>query len=362
MLSDTGSARRQTRLYFLWLSLGLFAAHQLVELLIAVLRHHHALDTCYWDCKWYAGISEYGYSLNADAVKHQANWAFFPLFPMLVLGAKTVTTLSVPLASVLLGKLFFILSIYAFIEFATRYAEQVPPLCAGMVAALSPYAIYGNTGYTEPLFLLLTCVFFIFLKERNYLGCGLVGAALSATRVPGILVALPYAVVVVQLFWSAPRDKQLEMVLGGLLIPLGLALFMLHLYQVTGDALAFVHVQKAWGRPPMGNPLSVMAEGFQRGNIHLIWALMSLTAVLIALYLMFTGYLTLGVFSLFCTLIPLATGLQSMPRYIWWQAPILLVLARVVSRRPLAYALMPIFLMGLAYMYMAWMAVKAWVV
>jgi hypothetical protein len=362
MWGESGGSRRNVRLYFLWLSLGLFAAHQLVELLIAVVRNHHALDTCYWDCKWYAGITQGGYAPDADSDKHQANWAFFPLFPMLVLALKTVTTLPVPLASVLLGKLFFVLSIYAFIEFAARYCEQVPPLCAGMVVALSPYAIYGNTGYTEPLFLLLTCVFFIFLKERNYLGCGLVGAALSATRVPGILVALPYAIVVAQQFWSSPRGKQMEMVLGGLMIPLGLAMFMLHLYQVTGDALAFVHVQKAWGRPPMGNPFSVIVEGFQHGNTRLIWALMSLTALLIALYLMVTGYLTLGVFSLACTLIPLATSLQSMPRYIWWQAPILLVLAKVIGRRPLGYVLMPIFLMGLAYMYVAWMAVKSWVV
>ena len=361
MMVEGEGSRRHERLYVLWLSLGLFVAHQLIELLIAIIYHHHVLETCYWDCKWYAGISQHGYAEVANAKNHQANWAFFPLFPLLALLLNALTTLSIPLASVLLGKLLFLFSIYAFIEFSTRYSAQVPPLCAGLVVALSPYAIYGNTGYTEPLFLLLTCVFFIFLKERKYLACGLVGALLSATRVPGVFVALPYAIVVALQFLPASREEKLEMVLGGLLIPLGLALFMLHLHAVTGDALAFIHVQKAWGRP-LSDPLSVIVGGFERGKIHLIWASMSVLALLAALFLIFTRQLTLGLFSLFCTLIPLLTGLQSIPRYIWWQAPILLVLAQVISRRATMIVLMPIFMLGLAYMYIAWMAVKSWAV
>ncbi len=361
MMFEGEGSRRHERLYALWLSVGLFAAHQLIELLVAFAYHRHVLDVCYWDCKWYAGISLHGYAQTATAANHQANWAFFPLFPLLVVLINAATSLSIPLVSVLLGKVLFLFAIYAFIEFSKRYSERVPPLCAGMIVALSPYALYGNTGYTEPLFLLLTCVFFVFLKDRRYLACGLVGALLSATRVPGIFVALPYAIVVAQQFLPASREQKLEMVLGGLLIPLGLALFMLHLHAVTGDALAFIHVQKAWGRP-LSNPWSVIVGGFAQGKIHLIWALMSVLALAASLFLIFTRRLTLGLFSLFCTAIPLWTGLQSMPRYIWWQAPILLVLANVISRRATMIVLMPIFVLGLAYMYIAWMAVKSWVV
>lgn len=360
MFRLTGSGRDR-RLGIVWLSAGFFAAHQLFELLLAVAYHRPFLETCHWDCKWYGSISQGGYALSAGAANHQTNWAFFPLFPLLVGLLMSATAMPVALASVLLGKVFFLCAIYAFTRFAQRYSEQMPPWHAGFVAAFSPYAVYGDAGYTEPLFLLLTCVFFVCLLDRRYLACGVVGALLSATRVPGILVALPYAIVAAREFLPANAEQRVEMVLGGLLMPLGLALFMLHLYAVTGDALAFVHVQKAWGRP-LSDPLSVVVAGFAKGTIHLEWALMSTLAVALAVYLMFTHRLILGIFSLFCTLIPLSSGLQSMPRYIWWQAPILLVLANLMRRRAARVVLIPLFLLGLAYMYVAWMANKSWAV
>lgn len=362
MLLQIADARRQQRLRILYLVGGLFVAHQLLELLIALIAHHPFLGTCHWDCHWYVGIAQDGYAAAAVTENHQTNWAFFPLFPLLVAAVKAATAMPYALAAVILGKILFLFAIYAFIEFAGRYSEGLSPVFAGLVVALNPYAIYGNAGYTEPLFLLLTCVFYILLKDRRYLACGLVGALLSASRVPGILVVLPYAIVVAEHFSAADRDRRMEMLLGGCLIPLGLALYMLHLYHVTGDALAFVHVQKAWGRP-LGNPLLVIAAGFAKGNIHLVWAAMSLLALLASLYLIYRRRLALGVFSLCSTLIPLSTGLQSMPRYLWWQAPLLLVLAGIIGRNRLARAvLLPVFLLGLVYMYIAWMAVKSWTV
>ena len=341
---------------------GLFVLHQLIEWLIALAGHHPFLGTCHWDCHWYVGIARDGYATAAVNENHQTNWAFFPLFPLLVGAVKVATAMSYELAAVVLGKLLFLFAIYAFIEFASRYGEGLSPLYAGLVVALNPYAVYGNAGYTEPLFLLLTCVFYILLKQRRYVACGLIGALLSASRVPGILVVLPYAIVLAERFTAAGTEERIEMLLGGCLIPLGLALYMLHLYHVTGDALAFVHVQKAWDRP-LGNPLLAIADGLTKGNIHLVWAAMSLLALLASLYMIYRRQLTLGVFSLFSTLIPLSTGLQSMPRYLWWQAPLLLVLAGIIGRYRVArVVLLPVFLLGLVYMYVAWMAVKSWTV
>jgi hypothetical protein len=163
-----------------------------------------------------------------------------------------------------------------------------------------------------------------------------------------VLVAVSYALVVLPQLRAATWEQRKEMLLGGLLIPLGMGLFMLHLYRLTGDALAFLHVQKAWGRI-FGNPLTVIAGGIHKGTIHLDWALMSLGAVLAAL-----------LFSLLSVLIPLSSGLQSMPRYIWWQAPLLLLLAQAMKWRAIRLVLIPLFIAGLAYMYLAWMMVKSW--
>lgn len=358
---EAGRSSGEERLRAFYLAGCFFAAHQCVELLVALAAHHDFWQTCHWDCPRYVTISHFGYPTSMTASDHMENWAFFPLFPLLVHLAYTVLPLSWETAAVLTGKLLFFGAIYAFIQFVKAYDTSIAPLYAAFVVALNPYTVYGNSGYTEPLYLLLVCVFFIFLQQRKYLACGIAGALLSATRVPGILVMLPYALVVAQQFRQADTERRMEMLIGGLLIPAGLAMFMLHLYGAMGDALAFAHVQKAWGRST-GNPLAVIAKGIGEGTIHLDWALMSVAALAGAVFLMLTQRMALGVFSLCSTLVPLSSGLQSMPRYIWWQAPLLLVVASGMQWKPARYIFVPVFMAGLVYFYVAWMAGKSWTV
>jgi len=358
-LLDAKPSSAAFRLEAWMLALAVFVLHQLIEWLVAVLFGHRMFDTCSWDCLRYVAIAEHGYPAAPTVVDHMENWAFFPLFPLLIRATAMVSTLPAPVAAIVLGKLLFLGSIYAFILFAGKYRESTPAYYAALIVALSPYAVYGNSGYTEPLFLLLSCIFFVFLKDRRYLACGLIGMLLSASRVQGVLVAVSYALVVLPQLRAATWEQRKEMVLGGLLIPLGMGLFMLHLYRLTGDALAFLHVQKAWGRI-FGNPLTVIADGIHKGTIHLDWALMSLGAMLAALLLIVLRDTALGVFSLLSVLIPLSSGLQSMPRYIWWQAPLLLLLAQAMKWRAIRLVLIPLFIAGLVYMYLAWMMGKSW--
>ncbi|GAN61510.1 hypothetical protein ACI01nite_00040 [Acetobacter cibinongensis] len=46
------------------------------------------IAACRWDCAWYVGIAKNGYSESAitEGVNRlgQANWAFFPAYPILV--------------------------------------------------------------------------------------------------------------------------------------------------------------------------------------------------------------------------------------------------------------------------------------
>ena len=47
---------------------------------------------CSWDCGWYQNIAEHGY--HAQPTEHplgEANWAFFPLFPLLARAAGWAT-------------------------------------------------------------------------------------------------------------------------------------------------------------------------------------------------------------------------------------------------------------------------------
>ena len=61
---------------------------------------------------------------------------------------------------------------------------------AALTIGLSPYAIYGNVGYTEPMFLMLTCACFVALHAEKHVWAGCAGALLGAVRFAG-MAAVP---------------------------------------------------------------------------------------------------------------------------------------------------------------------------
>jgi Gpi18-like mannosyltransferase len=344
---------------------------------------------CVWDCQWYAATAQNGYDLepHGHERKDAANWAFFPVLPMT---ARAVGALFPSLgmsAVIVVSKFFFLLSILAFIHFCKLYAPRVPAWVAACVAGLHPYSIYGNVGYTESLFLLLSCVALIAIHQQRFLGAGMAGALLSAVRPQGVFILFPVLLAAIDRSVNADQTERLRLMLAVLLVPAGLALFMLYLHSTVGDALAFSHVQIAWNRF-VTNPFSHLYHGVIANNlVSNIAAWMSIVALLMCAVLALRGKLGLALFALSATLLPLSTGLLAMPRYLWWQAPLLLLIAELMSIRslsipffaseestgkwvfarhdeklPLAVIGIPLFLVGLAVMYRGWLSGEAFVV
>lgn len=336
-------------------SLLLFLANQLFELL-AWRINHVAIDTwCKYDCNWYRSILEQGYHLTTagPALNNSANWAFFPAFPML---AKLVSLsgLSDGLSLMVTSRLLFLLAIYLFVKFAQVYSPRLSPLLVGAVVAFSPWAVYAGTGYTESLYLCLTCGAFYALKRGNFVAAGLLGASLGGTRFVGAAFGFSFLFVLIQRrawTWS-PREIS-RAVFGLGLVPLGLSLFSLFLYWRMGDGLAFMHIQRAWGRE-VGSVFANISNGLSSGGAERVFALVSIGGVVASLMLFVQRRIELGLFALLAVLIPAATGLASMPRYVMWQAPILLIVAEVVSFRRAWVLYFPLSLLGLSHIYVLW--------
>lgn len=325
---------------------------------------------CGWDCGWYAGVVERGYDLQPHAHPRgdAANWAFFPALPMTAAAVARIVDITAPQALLVTSKIFFLLAIFAFVKFAQVWAPTVPSWLAAAVVGFQPYALYGNVGYTESMFLLFTCLGLHAIGRKQFVAAGSYGAVLSAVRPVGVFLAVPLLMAGLRRFPDAPPDERLRILLGVMLVPVGLSLFMIHLHRVTGDALAFTHVQIAWDRVP-SNPLGHLLAGL-RGVEPLprLWALMSLVALLMVAVLFFKRQYELASFSLIATLIPLSTGLLAMPRYLWWQAPLLLMMAQLLNLRLTAWprgeiagselrmwlVLLPLSLWGCITMLQAW--------
>ena len=206
---------------------------------------------CRWDCNWYRRIIDDGYNLEpyhnlkSHPKNDAANWPFFPAHPIFAELLSVISGADTKLSLVLTSKFFMLVAIFVFITFAGEVVGPDARRLAGVVLAFNPYLIYAHAGYTEPLYFLLTTMAFRALRRDSWVSAGVFGGILSATRLVGSPFAVSYAVAVGIVGLVTLRRSWPTYLLGLLICPLGLALFMVYLYFLVGDALAFMHIQVA---------------------------------------------------------------------------------------------------------------------
>ena len=197
-----------------------------------------------WDTQWYTDIARRGYDWKKSVGTSPA--AFFPLYPLLIRVGVVLTHRSYLGVALALSNLCFLGALgylwrLARWEFDAEVAGRTV-----LYIAVFPTALFFFAGYTESLFLLLTVASFYHLRRGDWLLAGSFGALASATRVTGILLALPFAYEYARYSNFSWRKVDARGIVGLLLIPAGLLAFMLSLRSTVGDAFAFGHYQAAW--------------------------------------------------------------------------------------------------------------------
>jgi hypothetical protein len=328
-------------------------------LVFGVVRSDFSADgivkaLCQWDCGWYVHTAAFGY--DGAPTRHEAgdaaNWAFFPLYPLLLAGIRSALGLETAWAGLLVSNAAALAAGLV----AARLVANLGQLAAFcLVLYFGPFSFYFASVYTESLFVLLTLACFYLLKHRLYLAAGLAAALLSGTRAVGVFMALIIVLSALRDHLAEGRPLRAfpraalanpELVLGIVLAPLGLFLFMAYLDILTGDALAFSHIQRAWSRE-VGNPLTVLTQALATHDLHVLahgglsarWcALWTLAALALTAHLAWRRRFPEAVFALFCLLLPLSTSIDSMPRYAIGTAPLLLALGQIMGRSSVTLA------------------------
>lgn len=333
-----------------------FAVSRLAWMAVFHLTPAGLVDAlCQWDCKWYLGISAHGYALEPHFDTFQSDWAFFPAYPLLIWMTQSVTRLSPLLAGTLVSNLALVAGVWM----GCRYLDRTRPgqgrAAFVVLAVAGPYSFYFSTVYSEALFFLFaTAAFLMWISDRPILA-GIAGGLLSATRAVGVFIAIAFAVDLLRRHGRhAPRQLlgHPQHLVSLLLVPVGLFAYMLYLYLYVGDALAFSHVQVAWGRD-FTIPLIWLAAGLLHYDLPKlfdpdlysyfycsVWVVLGISLLC---WLAAQRRWTELAFGLCCIFIPLSTGLTSMPRYVA-SCPVLLfaandLLARVRSRSVVALIL-----------------------
>jgi hypothetical protein len=309
----------------------------------------------YADGLWYANIARDGYEHQPFDASAQHTWAFFPLYPLLLRAASRITG-EYALTGSLLSNLFLLFALVLLHPTvrAFGYDEGCADRTIFYIAAF-PTSYFFSLPVTESLFLLLTVGCFLAARRRLWWLTGILGALATATRPTGILI---FPALMVQ-YWQAYRSEKLwrRELLALLLVPLGLLAFMFYLRETTGDALAFLKVQAAWGhragfflRPLFDylmNPLEVSV----RWDFRLLNFAAALTALVCGLILLKRRQWSLATYTLICVIAPLSSmTLQSMSRYFLTIFPAFIILALAGRRTFLDQSIRAIFLALLALM------------
>lgn len=301
------------------------------------------------DTGWYLDLILNGYQ-RAPGADGQANWAFFPAFPMLA-KAIALTGLTPLQAMLAISNVSFFVALVLIHRLARAEFDRKAADLAVVLLCVAPGSYIFSAAYTEALFLAGVTGCLLLLRSRRWLAAGGVAAVAVLTRNLGVGLLLPYGWTALERLMAAIRPagaepatplrgaEMLRIGLGGLAPVAALLAFMAHLQGRTGDALAFFSVQKAWSRS-LEAPFSALVQGLldpsRIDDANLLsfgvaWLAIGLLVVLAAM-----GRWRLFSLALFLTLVPLATGVASFARYMLVIAPLWLVLAKLLADRPRA--------------------------
>ena len=308
----------------------------------------------HWDGVWFLRIASNGY-----ADPHSA--AFFPLYAVAVRGVGWLLGGGFELGGIVLSLVVF--AGCCALLFALVNADLGPrvALLSVVYVALFPTSFFFQAIYSEGLFLLLTLACFCFARDGRWWLAGLAGLLATLTRSAGVLLVVPMLVYYFERRgWRLARTD--AHVLALLLVPAGLAAWVAYLWHAKGDALAFAHVQRDWGRAFAAAPLVVWQgvleavrgahqllctpSGAGRplqsayfpptanvlGLPFLVFALGALVAGVRRLPLAYTGYAVVSL--LFYLSFPVrGAPLLSLPRFVIVVFPLFVALAAVSNRR-----------------------------
>lgn len=325
---------------------------------------------CRWDCDWYVTLANQGYDgFPTPKLINAGNWAFFPLYPLLVSILKSITGLETIVAGTALSIVTCIASARVAWPLLGRDLKAYTLFSAFLVAG--PFSIWFTTFYTEVLFLFLTVCVFAALERRRFVLAGVFAALLSATRIVGCFIVFA---IVIEL-WRAHREaggtwrdaipgvlKRPDWLLAIFLAPLGLFAYMLFLHLHIGDAIAFSHVQRAWARPTGLPPMFLYdalfdpAPGAAMPTFSQQLAIATLVGYALAITLIVRRQFAMGVYSLLCLTAPLFAGMASMLRFTAGLAPLSILLSRLLASRTWLFAIaLLVFLVGGYFTTIGWL-------
>jgi len=191
-----------------------------------------------WDAQQYQRIAQHGYGTTGD---YRLALVFYPLYPWIVrlitlvvrdsvVGALVVSGIASVVAGVALARLIEI-------DYSRRLARD-----AVWFLFIFPTSYFLHAGYSESLFLALVLMSFVAARREQWHWAGTLGAFAALARPNGILLVPTLAVEALINLHRTRRWHWQWLWIGA--VPLGFAVYLWINYNVTGDPLAFLTLER----------------------------------------------------------------------------------------------------------------------
>lgn len=280
-----------------------------------------------FDGEHYISIAQHGY----QPLTH----AFFPLYPLSIKFAsflsKDFTTLVV--AGVFISYTSFFIGLFMLFKLLQIDFSQRISLWVLTLLILFPMSFYFSAVYTESLFFCLTISSCYFYRKEKYILSGILGGLAAATRVVGIFL-FPAFIIEMLLV-----KKKVSLWLCA--IPFGFIAYLVYLYLIIGNPLAFYNELSIFGIQRQGSFVMLPQVFFRYLKIittigmenYLFWVtLFELVIASGGLILILKGFknkirISYLIYTLLSFILPTFTGsFSSLPRYILTLFPLFILL------------------------------------
>jgi len=268
------------------------------------------------DSGWYLGIARDGYEKRPFDTSRQANWAFFPLHPMLWRAAAAVTG-EWTWSGVIIANGLFLGALCALWQLALELTERRETADAAVTfASVWPTTYFMSLPHTEALFFLLAGLSLLAGTRRKFGTAGVFGALASATRFNGL-----FLIPALGMAWLRSERRRRDLAWIGVATA-GALLYAGYLGSITGNPLAFKDIQVTWGRHVaapwtaladyIGHPAK-LAVSWNPRALNFLVAIAGIASIVTCWR---KGWRDLAMFTGLTLLAPLCTGtLTSLTRY-----------------------------------------------
>jgi hypothetical protein len=281
---------------------------------------------CWWDCGWYAGIAQDGYT-RVQATN------FFPLLPLLGRLVHEVTGLSIQVSLVGVAQVAGLLALGVLYHLFRELEGEEVARTALLLFTAYPFAFFHSAGYPESLMVLLTALAVGLSLRGRHGWAGLTLGVAGLARHLSLLAGFSLLFQQLRSRGGGLRALLHRDLLALLLPPLITSLYFLYLWRTFGDPQLWWKVRaQGWAGAWAG--LGDWVRGTWAPEVGLYVVVSFLPGAGALLLLRHRRWWVLAAFALPLMLVLWTVGLMGLGRYSAAVWPAFLPLGALLTRHP----------------------------